>query len=136
MLVNRTPNIITKILFNKLKERKITITQEQFSLLVILWQNDGCSQQFLADATLRDKPGITRLIHNLEKARLITREVDELDKRSNLVFLTNKAILLEGQVTNVVKEVAKEALSGIDVEKAKIYKEVVLKIHDNLIKAV
>ena len=131
LLIARTPNLMIKILFNRLKEKKIKITREQFSLLVLLWQNEGCSQQFLADETLRDKPGITRLIHHLEKMKLIRREVDPYDKRSNLVFLTNKGILLERKVMKEVETTVDEALKGIDLEDARIFKKVFLELHNN-----
>ncbi|MBV7440763.1 MarR family transcriptional regulator [Weeksellaceae bacterium TAE3-ERU29] len=132
LLITRTPNLMMKILFNRLREKDINITKEQFSLLVILWKNEGCSQQFLADETLRDKPGVTRLIHHLEKMKLIRREVDPYDKRSNLVFLTNKGILLEKKVMTEVEATVNDALKNIDLEEARIFKKIFLELHANL----
>lgn len=131
LLVTRTPNLMLKNLFNRLKNKGINITREQFSLLVILWKNDGCPQQFLADETFRDKPGITRLIHHLEKLRIVRREVDPYDKRSNLIFLTNKGILIEKSVMDEVEATIQEGLKGIDLEEARIFKKVFLKLHEN-----
>ncbi|MGP2571291.1 MarR family winged helix-turn-helix transcriptional regulator [Ornithobacterium rhinotracheale] len=133
LLITRTPNLMLKLLFDRLKKKKITITKEQFSLLVILWQNEGCSQQFLADETFRDKPGITRLIHHLEKAKIVERRTDPFDKRSNLIYLTNKGILLEKKVMDEVRATVEDALASIDLEEAKIFKKVFIELHQHFL---
>ncbi|MRI62601.1 MarR family transcriptional regulator [Ornithobacterium rhinotracheale] len=133
LLITRTPNLMLKLLFDRLKKKKITITKEQFSLLVILWQNEGCSQQFLADETFRDKPGITRLIHHLEKAKIVERRTDPFDRRSNLIYLTNKGILLEKKVMDEVRATVEDALSSIDIEEAKIFKKVFIELHQHFL---
>ncbi|QAR31548.1 MarR family transcriptional regulator [Ornithobacterium rhinotracheale] len=133
LLITRTPNLMLKLLFDRLKRKKITITKEQFSLLVILWQNEGCSQQFLADETFRDKPGITRLIHHLEKAKIVERRTDPFDRRSNLIYLTNKGILLEKKVMDEVRATVEDALASIDLEEAKIFKKVFIELHQHFL---
>ncbi|MGV4461594.1 MarR family winged helix-turn-helix transcriptional regulator [Ornithobacterium rhinotracheale] len=133
LLITRTPNLMLKLLFDRLKKKKITITKEQFSLLVILWQNEGCSQQFLADETFRDKPGITRLIHHLEKAKIVERRTDPSDRRSNLIYLTNKGILLEKKVMDEVRATVEDALASIDLEEAKIFKKVFIELHQHFL---
>ncbi|AFL97428.1 MarR family winged helix-turn-helix transcriptional regulator [Ornithobacterium rhinotracheale] len=133
LLITRTPNLMLKLLFDRLKKKKITITKEQFSLLVILWQNEGCSQQFLADETFRDKPGITRLIHHLEKAKIVERRTDPFDRRSNLIYLTNKGILLEKKVMDEVRATVEDALASIDLEEAKIFKKVFIELHQHFL---
>lgn len=133
LLITRTPNLMLKLLFDRLKKKKITITKEQFSLLVILWQNEGCSQQFLADETFRDKPGITRLIHHLEKAKIVERRTDPFDRRSNLIYLTNKGILLEKKVMDEVRATVEDALNSIDFEEAKIFKKVFIELHQHFL---
>ncbi|MGQ2106178.1 MarR family winged helix-turn-helix transcriptional regulator [Ornithobacterium rhinotracheale] len=133
LLITRTPNLMLKLLFDRLKKKKITITKEQFSLLVILWQNEGCSQQSLADETFRDKPGITRLIHHLEKAKIVERRTDPFDRRSNLIYLTNKGILLEKKVMDEVRATVEDALASIDLEEAKIFKKVFIELHQHFL---
>ncbi|MGV4438132.1 MarR family winged helix-turn-helix transcriptional regulator [Ornithobacterium rhinotracheale] len=133
LLITRTPNLMLKLLFDRLKKKKITITKEQFSLLVILWQNEGCSQQFLADETFRDKPGITRLIHHLEKAKIVERRTDPFDRRSNLIYLTNKGILLEKKVMDEVRATVEDALASINLEEAKIFKKVFIELHQHFL---
>ncbi|MEJ7674181.1 MAG: MarR family transcriptional regulator [Chitinophagaceae bacterium] len=74
-----------------LKRSGLDITIEQWSVLYHLWKEDGQSQQQLCDATFRDKPGITRLVDNLEKLKLVKRVPSKDDRRINLIYLTKEA---------------------------------------------
>ena len=44
------------------------ITAEQWRVLITLWNQDGQTQQELAEKTVKDKGNITRLINILKKA--------------------------------------------------------------------
>src|ERR1700759_3892702 len=67
----------------------LEITIEQWTVLYHLWKEDCLSQQELCVRTYRDKPSTTRLIHNLEKQKLVKRASSKNDKRINLVCLTD-----------------------------------------------
>ena len=43
------------------------ITREQAVILIKLWENDGLSQQQIAEATCKDKGSITRFLDHLVK---------------------------------------------------------------------
>ncbi len=70
-----------RLIENKLKtdfEREnIDVTPQQWSVLTYLWNEDGISQQNLADAFSKDKTSMTRLLNNMEKNDLISRKKDE-----------------------------------------------------------
>jgi DNA-binding MarR family transcriptional regulator len=100
--------------------------------LGVLWQDDGCSQQTLADRTHKDKPGITRLIDNLEKESLVERRPDAKDRRLNLIFLTPKGKIIEREVIEIVNQTLEDAIKGIDPENLKIVRDTFQKIYDNL----
>lgn len=132
LIISRTPMAMNRDLSANLKANDIPITREQFSILVILWKGDGCPQQYLADKTYRDKPGITRLIDNLEKEALVRRKSDPKDRRSNLIYLTDKGKELEGRVTEIVQESIDKALQGIDKSDAIALKRILGRIYENL----
>ena len=75
-----------RLIENRLKlnfEREfINITPQQWSVLTYLWNEDGISQQKIADVFAKDKTSMTRLLNNMEKNELITRKQDEVDKRN------------------------------------------------------
>ena len=74
----------------KFRENNVSLTYEMHQVMLCLWTKDGIRQQDLADKTLKDKTSLTYLIDNLNKRGLVTRMEDKNDRRSKLIFLTNK----------------------------------------------
>ena len=64
------------------------VSPEQFSILAQLWENDGLSQQTLADRFHRSKVAAFHLITKLEGQGVVERRPNPADGRSNLVFLS------------------------------------------------
>ncbi|WP_183477169.1 MarR family transcriptional regulator [Mesonia hippocampi] len=71
------------------------ISKEHWSILAILWEKNGCSQQYLAQKSFRDRPSISRLIDKMEKDGLVERRNDKNDRRLKLIFLTSAGKSLE-----------------------------------------
>lgn len=132
ILSGRTHSVFNRALLNNFKNNNIALTKEQWTILGVLWQDDGCSQQTLADKTFKDKPGITRLIDNLEKENLVERRPDLKDRRLNLIFLKPKGKLIEKEVMDIVNQTINDAIKGIEPQNLKIVKETFLQIYENL----
>jgi len=132
ILSGRTHSVFNRALLNNFRKNNISLTKEQWAILGVLWQDDGCSQQTLADKTYKDKPGITRLIDNLEKESLVERRPDAKDRRLNLIFLTSKGKIIEKEVIEIVNQTLEDAIKGIDLENLKIVRDTFLQIYDNL----
>ena len=90
------------------------------------------SQQQLCDATLRDKPSITRLVDNLEKLKLVKRNASKEDRRKNLIVLTALGKELEERSMDIANNTLNEALSGVTNGQIEIAKEVLQMVYDNL----
>jgi DNA-binding MarR family transcriptional regulator len=131
-ITGKASTAIARRLQKKFSQADIGVTIEQWSVLYHLWKQDGLSQQQLCEATFRDKPSITRLIDNLEKAELVKRMADKSDRRKNLVFLTKQAQKLQEQSMNIANETLNEALEGVPSELVEQCKEVLQKVYDNL----
>jgi DNA-binding MarR family transcriptional regulator len=97
----------------KFKENNIDLTYEMHQVMACLWKKDGINQQELADRTLRDKAAITFLIDNLGKRGLVIREEHPGDRRSKLIYLTNRGKLLGKTVKPWVNELFSIAGNGI-----------------------
>ena len=123
---------IARRLQKKFNANGLNLTIEQWSILYHLWKDDGKSQQELCNDTFRDKPSITRLIDNLEKLNLVTREADENDRRINKVVLTKQALKLQEQTMELAEETLNEALDGVAPEHIELCKQVLQKVYDNL----
>lgn len=81
------------------------LTPPQFGLLASLWERDGLSQGELGLILDVDRTTLTGIIDRLEKSGLVQREVDPLDRRSKLIYLTALGRQYEERVMPVAQEV-------------------------------
>lgn len=132
LLAGRVPLLLNRFLSQNFKARGIHLTREQWSVLAVLWKTDGCSQQLIADTTSRDKPSITRLIDNLVKEGYVTREQHESDRRTNLIYLTEKGRDVETPVMEVVDETIGKATLGLSEMQIEVIKDAFQLIYDNI----
>lgn len=123
---------IARRLQKKFNNAGLNLTIEQWSVLYHLWKKDGISQQDLCNASFRDKPSITRLVDNLEKAGLVKRVAAEKDRRINLVYLTKQGQQLEERTMQLADETLNEALKSVPAEKVELCKQVLHVVYDNL----
>lgn len=110
----------------------LDITIEQWTVLYHLWKEDCLSQQELCNRTFRDKPSITRLIDNLEKQKLLKRSSHKVDKRINLVCLTDAGRALQDVTLALANQTMEEALHDVKKEDIEVVKTVLQKVYDNL----
>jgi DNA-binding MarR family transcriptional regulator len=115
-LVGRTSRAIVKRLTKKFADAGFDISYEQWSILIHLYRKDGQTQQELSNIAVKDKAAITRLLNVLEKKNIVLRIPDRTDKRSNLVYLTNKAKAFQEDLMALVEEMLREADKGIPLE--------------------
>ncbi|MGO3707134.1 MAG: MarR family winged helix-turn-helix transcriptional regulator [Mesonia hippocampi] len=132
LLIGRTPHAFNRALGTSFKKNKIEISKEHWSILAILREKNGCSQQYLAQKSFRDRPSISRLIDKMEKDGLVERRNDKNDRRLKLIFLTSAGKSLEKKIIPLVHKTIKKALTGIDNENIMIIKETFEKINQNL----
>ena len=125
-----------RLIENRLKinfdKEGLDITPQQWSALTYLWNEDGISQQKLADAFSKDKTSMTRLLNNMEKNQLIERRKDDVDKRNKKIFLTYKSRLLKKSSIKIAEKTLMDTLIGINHEDLKLSKKVLKKINHNL----
>ncbi len=131
-ITGKASTAVSRRLQKNFKQANLDITIEQWSVLYHLWKQDGLSQQQLCEATSRDKPGITRLVDNLEKLQLVKRVACKNDRRSNLIYLTQSAQDLQEQTSDLASQTLNESLEGVTKEQIETAKMVLQKIYDNL----
>jgi len=109
-------NFIRQHIQVKIREHNINITFEMLEVISCLWKKDGINQQEIADITLRDKSSITYLIDNLVKRQMVKRVEDEVDRRNNLIFLTDDGNKLRATLMPWFAEVYQMATVDVDTE--------------------
>ncbi|MFF2888741.1 MarR family winged helix-turn-helix transcriptional regulator [Paenibacillus sp. NPDC057967] len=105
---------LTALLQQRLKEYEVT--PEQWSVLYTIVRSQGLIQKEIADRTHKDKPATTRILDHLEGKGFIYKQVGKQDRRSFLVYSTEKGrkvieqtIPIEAGMTDIVKSVVSEA---------------------------
>ena len=131
-ITGKASTAIARRLQKKFNAAGLNITIEQWSVIYHLWKQEGISQQELCNATFRDKPSITRLVDNLEKANLVKRVASENDRRINLIFLTKQALKLQEETMAIADETLNEALITVPPDRIDVCKEVLQVVYDNL----
>ena len=131
-MVAHTKMAIFRRLLHNFKLAGYTITPEQWQVLIRLFYSDGICQQELADFTHRDRPGITRILDNMEKNNLITRMSQPEDRRKKAVYLTEYGKSLGEKLEELANTTNAEALAGIDESELEICRKVLLSVQENL----
>lgn len=132
VLSGRVSTAINRRLYRDFRLAGILITPEQWMVLLSLYQSDGITQQELAARTNRDKPGITRLINNLEKQYLVVRMADKTDRRINLISITKAGRQTHEKARIIALQTMKGALTGISEEELRVGEILMKKIIKNL----
>jgi DNA-binding MarR family transcriptional regulator len=105
---------IKKTIFRRtnglMTEAGIHMQLEQLPLLMIL-QRESLSQRELSDRTMRDKSSILRSINALEKKALVAVQKDKVDKRKNVVSLTDEGMVLAKNIRSLMKRAEDEVLA-------------------------
>jgi DNA-binding MarR family transcriptional regulator len=128
----RVSTAINRRLYRDFRNNNISLTPEQWMVLQFLSLKDGISQQELANITYKDRPGITRMLDNLEKHALIARLADKSDKRSNKIYLTKAGATVHLQARNIVLQTMQDALVDISEEEIRAGEKILKKIFRNL----
>lgn len=116
VISGKVSSAINRRMSRDLHSEGLEITPEQWSVLMYLWQQDGVNQREIADATYKDKPSITRLIDNLERMGLLFRKQDNVDRRTNKIFLTKEGKELHEKARATTLKTMHAALDGLSKE--------------------
>ncbi|MGA5716775.1 MarR family winged helix-turn-helix transcriptional regulator [Bacillus bombysepticus] len=113
-------SVMTKTeLTNQLKEYNINAQQWAVLKDISLYSN-GTTPAMIADRLLADRPTITGIIQRLLQKGWIVTKNNPSDKRSHLVFLTDKANLLLHEIENVSNDVIRGAIKDIPKDEIEI----------------
>ena len=110
----RTRMAFRQTLQRVLKRHNVDMTFEMLQVMNCLWNEQGISQQSLAEKTAKDKACLTNLINNLEKKNWVIRKEDSSDRRNRLIFLTAQGEELALTVKPLINDIYTQ--TGIEME--------------------
>lgn len=114
----RTRMAFRQTLQRVLKRHNVDMTFEMLQVMNFLWNEQGISQQSLAEKTAKDKACLTNLINNLEKKNWVIRKEDSSDRRNRLIFLTVQGEELALTVKPLINDIYTQ--TGIEMEVSRI----------------
>ena len=133
-LLNRASRIFRKHLNKVFIRNGYRVTEEQFDILLHLWDTDGQHQQQLAEVLYRDKTTMTRAINSLEALNLVKRISNKNDKRQRLVYLSKPGEKIAKELTSLAQVILLKTQKGIDPAELTISKNVLIKFIKTLSK--
>ena len=132
ILVDRVRRSLLLRLQNNFSKAGYDITSEQWMLLHLLWQEEGRSQQQLADKLVKNKASIVSMLDRLEKKNMLVRIPDKLDGRQKLIYLTRQGKSMETELEALIDENLERLQKKISREDLKKTRAVLLQMIDNL----
>lgn len=84
--------------------KKYNLGSGQSIFLFQLYKKDGISQDELANTLYIDKGTTARSLQKLESEGFIKKEVLVTDRRTNIIYLTEKALNLKPEINAVLKK--------------------------------
>ncbi|WNF36268.1 MarR family transcriptional regulator [Bacillaceae bacterium IKA-2] len=115
-LISRAGRSLSKSVQRTFCEHDLNVTTEHWTILVLLWNENGLTQLELAERTGKDQASVSRLIQNMLIRELIYRKKDPVDNRCKRIYLTEVGKEQQGKLMNLVQKTLVEATEGISKE--------------------
>lgn len=119
-------------LYREFHESGLAITPEQWIVLVLLWERDARTPSELSEATLRDRPTMTRIIDTMERNGLVTRKPAAADGRGRIVWLTREGRKLRAPLTARARRIVKRLERDIPEADLDVTRRTLTRIFQNL----
>ena len=129
-LIKDATRALVRSLQNKLKKHEVPFSQ--WSILRILWIQDGLSQRELSSKAGVMESTTTNVVRQMERKGYISRRHLGKNKRKRHVFLTSKGNKLESKLVPLAEEVNKIARKNIKKKEIKLLHDCLLTMIENL----
>ena len=111
---------------------KYGIGSGQFMFLLELYKKDGKNQEDIAEDLKMDKGTTARALKKLEEQGFLTRLRDERDKRSNKIYLSDKAKNIREDIFNILDDWNKQITRSLAKEEVKMLEDLLEKVSKNI----
>ncbi len=132
-LINRCAISLKSELTHRFKRAGYDVTPEEWAILNRLWEQDGLSQNELAERTVKDKTTITRFLNQMEKKGLVTRQSSNQDGRFKNVYLTPNAKELKTILIEITQGMLSGAAAGLSAQSFQTTLNTLRTIENNLL---
>ncbi|WP_166738775.1 MarR family winged helix-turn-helix transcriptional regulator [Psychromonas algarum] len=116
----------------EIKQLALDLSPMHFKSLKAISRIDNCTGQKLTELMGRDKAQINRLIKELVSQELINKIENKVDKRSQILALSEKGLEVMNTFKKVEKKVFNKMTHDIPAEQLKAFVETTEKLKNNL----
>ena len=95
------------------REKNLTYNSQEWTVISYLFNQGKQSQNQLTEATKYNKVAISRIIKRFEEQELIEREIEESDKRLNMISLTKNGESIYHKLSEVAAKVINLSFLGL-----------------------
>lgn len=108
------------------------ISSGQWSVLRVLWDDEGLSQVELAERMRVEKASLTGVLDAMEKRGLIVRSRNTRDRRKINIHLTNRARMLKDKLLPFIGKITRKATRGMTAGEVDTLRRLLTQVIDNL----
>ncbi len=108
------------------------LVASQWSVLRVLWVEDGLSQVDLAERMRIEKASLTTTLEAMDKQGLIRRERNSDDRRKVNIYLTAASQRLKGDLLPFVGKINRKATRGMSTAEVEMLRDLLCRVISNL----
>ncbi|MBS9802426.1 MarR family winged helix-turn-helix transcriptional regulator [Bacillus toyonensis] len=126
-LVHRTDVKMSNYFTKRLKP--YGVTPEQWGIISVLSSQRGTTQKELAEAIDKDQTTVVRMIQSMERKGIVKKALNDQDRRSHNLFLTEKGDELKKTILPVVQDAHNFVTSKLSEEEIEQLKTLLNKLY-------
>ena len=125
---------ITQGIYAEVEEKleRYGLVKGQAQLLLIIKDNEGCTQKDLANYFNVKYSSMSERINKLEDAGYITRVHEDGNFKNNRIYITQDGKLAATQCRRIMKEIEGKLYKGISKKEVSSFEKLLVKMIDNL----
>lgn len=108
------------------------INKTQVEMLMILYQEEGITQNRLGENLMLDKITVTKQLDGLINEGYIVKRSGKEDKRTRELYVTEKANNIEKELRQILKETTEILSRDFNEEENKIIRELLKRMSNNI----
>jgi len=126
--IRRLNQISTHLFSQHMQDSGYDITPVQYAALLAINVMPNSDQVQIANYISYDKVTIGGVIERLQRKGLISRAINERDKRARILNITNDGIHMISQVDEVIERIQQDILKMLNEEEQKTFMRLLRKI--------
>lgn len=127
--LDRALNAMVKNLNKLLAEHGLDLQHAQYTILKVLWCEDGISQSQLSRILGKDPAAVSRALNYLETKGYVDRRIK--NGKTNGVFLTDYANSRKAEIEHVAELVTAAALQGLSAAQKDVLNQLLTTVYNN-----